>query len=59
MPKINSPSIFLTKIPVVVEAILVIETSEAYEFAPLLSIKFSITVSPKHSYRWIAIYNSR
>ncbi|BDD01464.1 hypothetical protein PEPS_37440 (plasmid) [Persicobacter psychrovividus] len=55
MPKINSPSIFLTKIPVVVEAILVIDTSEAYEFTPLLSIKFSITVSPKHSYFWIAI----
>ncbi|BDD01406.1 hypothetical protein PEPS_37330 (plasmid) [Persicobacter psychrovividus] len=52
---INSPSIFLTKIPVVVEAILVIDTSETFEFAPLLSIKFSITVSPKHSYRWIAI----
>ncbi|BDD01463.1 hypothetical protein PEPS_37430 (plasmid) [Persicobacter psychrovividus] len=55
MPKINSPSIFLTKILVVVKSILVIETSETFESAPLLSIKFSITVSPKHSYRGIAI----
>ncbi|BDD01485.1 hypothetical protein PEPS_37650 (plasmid) [Persicobacter psychrovividus] len=40
MPKINSPSIFLTKILVVVESILAIETSETFEFTPLLSSNF-------------------